>query len=42
MNLKRYLTIYAALWKNSLARELSFKGNFILCKAIHCHPVKAC
>jgi hypothetical protein len=33
MNLKRYLTIYAALWKNSVARELSFKGNFILCKA---------
>ncbi len=30
MNLKRYLTIYAALWKNSVAREMSFKGNFIL------------
>src|SRR5580698_2335707 len=30
MNIKRYLTIYAALWKNSVARELSFKGNFIL------------
>ncbi|HAO78538.1 MAG TPA: hypothetical protein DCQ92_06085 [Verrucomicrobia subdivision 3 bacterium] len=30
MNLKRYLIIYAALWKNSVARELSFKGNFIL------------
>ena len=30
MNFKRYLTIYAALWKNSVARELSFKGNFIL------------
>src|ERR1017187_4964908 len=30
MNPKRYLTIYAALWKNSVARELSFKGNFIL------------
>ena len=30
MNLKRYLAIYAALWKNSVARELSFKGNFIL------------
>jgi ABC-2 type transport system permease protein len=28
--LKRYLTIYAALWKNSVAREMSFKGNFIL------------
>ena len=30
MNLKRYLTLYAALWKNSVAREMSFKGNFIL------------
>ena len=30
MNLKRYLKLYAALWKNSVARELSFKGNFIL------------
>src|SRR5471030_1172963 len=30
MNLKRYCTIYAALWKNSVAREMSFKGNFIL------------
>jgi ABC-2 type transport system permease protein len=30
MNLKRYLVIYAALWKNSVAREMSFKGNFIL------------
>jgi len=30
MNLKRYLGLYAALWKNSVTRELSFKGNFIL------------
>jgi ABC-2 type transport system permease protein len=30
MNLKRYLTIYAALWKNSVVREMSFKGNFIM------------
>src|SRR5476651_2756836 len=30
MNLKRYLTIYATLWKNSVTREMSFKGNFIL------------
>jgi viologen exporter family transport system permease protein len=30
MNLKRYVTIYAALWKNSVAREMSFKGNFLL------------
>ena len=30
MNLKRYFKIYAALWKNSVAREMSFKSNFIL------------
>ncbi|HEY2328700.1 MAG TPA: ABC-2 family transporter protein [Verrucomicrobiae bacterium] len=30
MNLKRHLSLYAALWKNSVAREMSFKGNFIL------------
>ena len=30
MNLKRYLTIYAALWKTSVTREMSFKGNFVL------------
>ena len=30
MNLKRYLNLYGALWKNSVAREMSFKGNFIL------------
>jgi ABC-2 type transport system permease protein len=30
MNLKRYLSIYLALWKNSVAREMSFKGNFLL------------
>ena len=30
MNLKRYLTIYAALWRTSVTREMSFKGNFIL------------
>jgi ABC-2 type transport system permease protein len=28
--LVRYLTIYAALWKTSVTREMSFKGNFIL------------
>jgi ABC-2 type transport system permease protein len=27
---KRYLSIYAALWKNSVTRELMFKGNFLL------------
>src|SRR4030095_12274298 len=26
----RYLTIYAALWKNSVTRETMFKGNFLL------------
>jgi len=30
MNLKRYLMIYAALWKTSVTREMSFKGNFVL------------
>ncbi len=30
MNLKRYLTLYFALWKNSVTREMSFKGNFLL------------
>src|ERR1700744_4805370 len=30
MNLKRYLTIYSALWRNSVTRETMFKGNFIL------------
>ena len=30
MNLRRYLTIYATLWRNSVAREMSFKGNFLL------------
>jgi ABC-2 type transport system permease protein len=28
--LARYLVIYAALWKTSVTREMSFKGNFIL------------
>lgn len=26
----RYFTIYAALWKTSVTREMSFKGNFVL------------
>ena len=26
----RYLGIYAALWKNSVAREMGFKSNFVL------------
>ena len=30
MNFKRYAKIYGALWKNSVAREMSFKSNFIL------------
>jgi len=28
--LNRYLSIYAALWKNSVTRETMFKGNFLL------------
>src|ERR1044072_1953753 len=28
--LRRYATIYAELWKNSVAREMGFKSNFIL------------
>src|SRR3954469_15463112 len=28
--LRRYLGIYAALWKNSVIREMSFKSNFLL------------
>ena len=27
---KRYLSIYLALWKNSVTRETMFKGNFLL------------
>src|SRR5262250_3643496 len=27
---KRYFQIYAALWKNSVAREMIFKSNFLL------------
>jgi ABC-2 type transport system permease protein len=30
MNLKRYASIYIALWKNSVTRETMFKGNFLL------------
>ena len=26
----RYLSIYAALWRNSVAREMTFKSNFLL------------
>jgi ABC-2 type transport system permease protein len=26
----RYLSVYAALWKNSVTREMTFKGNFLL------------
>jgi ABC-2 type transport system permease protein len=28
--LSRYATVYAALWKNSVAREMGFKSNFLL------------
>jgi ABC-2 type transport system permease protein len=30
LSLKRYFKIYAALWKNSVTRELSFKANFLM------------
>jgi ABC-2 type transport system permease protein len=30
MNFRRYFSLYAALWRNSVTREMSFKGNFIL------------
>jgi ABC-2 type transport system permease protein len=30
MNFRRYLTIYGALWRTSVTREMSFKSNFIL------------
>jgi ABC-2 type transport system permease protein len=30
MLLQRYLTIYLAVWKNSVVREMGFKANFIL------------
>src|SRR4030095_15670463 len=28
--LTRYLSIYSALWKNSVTREMIFKSNFLL------------
>jgi len=28
--MNRYLSIYAMLWRNSLVREMTFKGNFLL------------
>src|SRR5438046_126010 len=30
MGIKRYFTIYAALWRNSVTREMIFKSNFLL------------
>src|SRR5437870_5685662 len=30
MGIKRYFTIYAALWRNSVTREMTFKSNFLL------------
>ena len=32
----RYLSIYAALWKNSVTRETMFKGNFLLWIIVEC------
>ena len=28
--LRRYFSIYIALWKNSVTREMIFKSNFLL------------
>jgi ABC-2 type transport system permease protein len=36
MDLKRYFSIYSALWKNSVTRETMFKGNFILWIFVEC------
>jgi len=36
MNLRRYLRIYSALWKNSVTRETMFKGNFLLWIVVEC------
>jgi ABC-2 type transport system permease protein len=33
---KRYLSIYGALWRNSVAREMMFKGNFLLWIVVEC------
>jgi len=30
MHTRRYLTLYAALWRNSVVREMGFKTNFLL------------
>lgn len=30
LSFKRYRRVYAALWKNSVAREMSFKANFLM------------
>ncbi len=30
LHVSRYFSVYAALWKNSVAREMSFKSNFLL------------
>jgi ABC-2 type transport system permease protein len=34
--IRRYLEIYAALWKNSVAREMSFKTTFIMWIFVEC------
>ncbi len=34
--IRRYLGIYAALWKNSVAREMSFKTTFLLWIFVEC------
>src|SRR5579863_703360 len=34
--LLRYLEVYSALWKNSVAREMSFKTTFLLWILVEC------
>lgn len=33
---KRYVSLYGALWKNSVVREMQFKTNFLLWIAVEC------
>jgi ABC-2 type transport system permease protein len=35
-SLRHYARIYAALWQNSVVREMSFKGNFIMWILVEC------
>ena len=35
-SLQRYAGVYGALWQNSVAREMSFKSNFLLWVVVEC------